>query len=92
MLDECKGEKLEEVLTTFSTIVLHKRLATERNQDTSIAKHLALAPKLKAQDQGSLLPLAIAHRASLKATLHRKKQLRLRYQDYQQMLDEKGQE
>ena len=92
MLDECKGEKLEEVLVAFSTIVLHKRLAAERIQDTSIAKRLALAPKLKAQEQGSLLPLAIAHRASLKASLHKKEQLRSKYQDYQQMLDDKGQE
>lgn len=92
MLDECKGEKLEEVLATFSTIVLHKGLATEKTQITGIAKRLALAPKLKPQDQDSLLPLAIAHRASLRAALHRKDQLRSRYQDYQQTLSEKRQE
>ena len=92
MLDECKGEKVEEVLATFSTIVLHKRLATEKTQNTSIAKRLALAPKLKAQDQDSLLPIAIAHRASLTTVLHRKDQLRSRYQDYQQTLNERSQE
>ena len=92
MLDECKGDKLEEVLATFSTIVLHKRLGAEKTHNTSIAKRLALAPKLKTKDQDSLLSLAIAHHASLTTALHRKDLLRSRYQDYQQMLDEKGQE
>ena len=90
MLDECKGEKLEEVLAAFSTIVLHKMLAAEKNHNSTIAKHLALTSKLKSNELKSLLPLAVAHRASLTAVLHRKELLRSRYKEFQRMLDGKS--
>ena len=91
MLDECKGEKFEEVLAAFSTLILHKRVAAEKQHNTTVAKRLALAPMLKSGERKSLLPLAIAHRASLTTLLHRKEQLRSRYQEIQRLLDEKRQ-
>ena len=92
MLDECKGDKFEEVLVSFSTIVLQKVLAAEKNDNPSIAKRLALARRLALRDQDSLLPLAVAHRASLTAVLRRKTALKTRYSDFQRLLDQKEQE
>ncbi len=92
MLDECKGDKLEEVLVSFSTVVLRKALAAEKHGDSSITKRLVLTRKLVLKDQESLLPLAVAHRASLTALLRRKKQLRASYSDFQHLLDQKEQD
>ena len=89
MLDECKGDKFEEVLVSFSTIVLRKVLAAEKVGNASIAKRLALAANVPSTDQQSMLPLAIAHRASLTAVLRRRKQFKSRYSELQRLLDEK---
>ena len=90
MLDECKGEKFEAVLAAFSTIVLHKALGAEKERSPAVARQLAQASKLKPGEQKSLLPLAIAHRASLTAILHRKEQQRSRYLQLQRVLDQKA--
>ena len=92
MLDECKGERFEEVLAAFSTIVLRKRMAADGGGVSAIARRLALAPDIKPSDQRSLLPLAIAHRASLTAILHRKEQQRSRYLQFQHSLHERSQQ
>lgn len=92
MLDECKGDKLEELLVSLSTAVLTKVLAAQRNQDSSIARRLVLNRKIALKDQASLLPLAVAHRASLTAVLRRKEQLRTRYSNFQHRLDQKEQD
>ena len=91
MLDECKGERFEEVLVTFSTIVLRKKLGADEGGGSAIARRLALAPDLKPSEQRSLLPLAIAHRASLTAILQRKEQERSRYLQFQHGLDRRNQ-
>lgn len=92
MLDDCKGDKLEEVLVSFSSAVLAKVLAAERNRNPSVARRLVLSRKIALKDQESFLPLAVAHRASLTAVLRRKKQLRTRYSDFQHLLDQKEQD
>lgn len=78
MFDDCKGEKLQELLLSFSTIVLRKVLATGQAGNASIAGRLALAKTVTSKEHGSLLPLAIAHRASLTALLRKKRELRER--------------
>ena len=92
MLDECKGEKLEEVLISFSMAVLHKTLAMEKDGNSTIARRLVLASKLSRSDQKSMLPLAIAHRASLCTLLRRKQQLQERYDDFQKRLRDSREE
>lgn len=92
MLDECKGEKLEEVLVSFSSCVLQKVLANEKDGGSAVARKIALASKLSQTDQKSLLPLAVAHRAALDTLLHRKEQLRRRYRSFQDELDGRKQE
>ena len=89
MLDECKGEKFEEVLSAFSTVVLHRLLSEDEERNSGIARRLALASKLKLEERKSLLPLAIAHRASLTAILRRKEQQRSQYLQFQDLLSEK---
>ena len=82
MFDDCKGEKIQELLASFSTIVLRKVLAAEDAEKVSIAGRLAIAKKVTTKEHESLLPLAIAHRASLTGLLRRKKELRARYRSF----------
>ena len=89
MLDECKGEKFEEVLGAFSTLVLQRVLAAEQDLEPTRARRLALAQRLTSEEQQSLLPLAIAHRSSLSALLRKKARLRLKYREFKTVLDEK---
>ena len=92
MLDECKGDKFEEVLVSLSTIVVQKVLAAEKNENPSIARRFALIRKVPLKDQESLLPLALAHRASLASVLRRKRLLKTRHLEFQHLLDRKEQE
>ena len=82
MFDDCKGEKLQELLASFSTIVLRKALAAGDAGKVSIAGRLAIAKQVTTKEHESLLPLAIAHRASLTGLLRRKRELRTRYQRF----------
>ncbi|KAL9608605.1 MAG: hypothetical protein Q9167_006579 [Letrouitia subvulpina] len=88
MLDECKGEKFEELLIAFQSAVLQKVLK-DQEDNGSIVSQLAVARVIPKTSQRSLLPLAIAHRASLTALLRRKEQLRQRLSNFQRLLDEK---
>lgn len=73
MLDECKGERLVEVLAAFSTAIIRKRVA-ESGSGKSIAGRLATARTLSVSDHESILPLVIAHRGSMSALLRRKEE------------------
>lgn len=92
MFDDCKGERLQELLLVFSTIVLRKMLSSEKVGAASIAGRLCLADKIPLKEHASCLPLAIAHRASLTALLRRKKELRSNYHAFGRLLDLKGEE
>lgn len=92
MFDDCKGEKLQELLASFSTIVLRKVLAAGDAGEASIAGRLAIANRVTTKEHESLLPLAIAHRASLTRLLRRKKELRARYQSFGSTLRAKEKE
>lgn len=76
MLDECKGEKFYEILAIFSNAVLKKVLAARDagDVDAAVARRLATATMLSGEQQRSLLPLAIAHKASLVNVLRRKEE------------------
>lgn len=89
MLDECKGEKFEEVLGAFSTLVLQRVFEAEQNPQPSRVRRLVLAQRLTSEEQQSLLPLAIAHRSSLSALLRKKARLRLKYREFKTVLDAK---
>jgi hypothetical protein len=94
MLDECKGDKFYEILAIFSNVALKKVLAARdaNEESTAVARKLATAAMLPVASQQSLLPLAIAHKASLVTILKRKEQRRRRYQDFEDMLDSKAED
>lgn len=70
MLDECKGEKFEEMLVAFSGLVLRKKLQlTQRRAFIPVAQLLGAADAPKSGDIKNMYPLALAHRASLGAKL-----------------------
>jgi hypothetical protein len=88
MLDECKGERLEEVLAIFSTAVL-KTITRERgsNGDRPIAEQLALENFSYTGERTPLNTLILAHRTSLRGTLARKSQSKARYDDFAELLN-----
>ena len=90
--DDCKGERFQELLVSFSTLVVRKVLAAGQDGKPCIAARLATAKTVTAKEQQSFLPLAVAHRASLTAVLQRKKDLRERYKNFGCILNAKEQE
>jgi len=71
MLDDCKGEKFENLLFLFSAAVLRRVVMrrTENGQPLPVAFRLATATKLELAELELLLPLAIAYEISLRAAL-----------------------
>ncbi|KAL8657549.1 MAG: hypothetical protein Q9226_001809 [Calogaya cf. arnoldii] len=92
MFDDCRRDKFEELLSSFSTVVVQKVFRTQPGSATNITGRLATRQRIPRQDQGSLLPLAIAHQGALKALLERKKRLEERYTSLQEALEAKEQE
>ncbi|KAI4176682.1 MAG: hypothetical protein LQ346_007847 [Caloplaca aetnensis] len=92
MFDDCGGERFEELLASFSILVLQKRLQRQACSNATTSRRLATGRSISAQEQRSLLPLAIAHQAALKALLQRKAQLRQRYADLEALLKAKEQQ
>ncbi|KAL8727167.1 MAG: hypothetical protein Q9166_006204 [cf. Caloplaca sp. 2 TL-2023] len=92
MFDDCRGDRFEELLTSFSTVVLQKVVRTKAGCNLRTTGRLATAPNVPRREQGSLLPLAIAHQEALKALLRRKECLRERYANLQTIFNAKEQE
>ncbi|KAH7053362.1 HAUS augmin-like complex subunit 6 N-terminus-domain-containing protein [Macrophomina phaseolina] len=94
MLDECKGDKFMEILVAFSTAVLKKTLSRSRprRKNVPVARQYATATSLSLNQQASLLPLAIAHKAALTNVLRRRDDMRERYMDFGDLLDQKSEE
>ncbi len=90
MLDDCTGDRFEEVLAIFSTLVLKKVILAEKDRQNNIARKLATAGDCSPEEQRSLLPLACAHRASLTRQLRTKQILRSRYKAFAKSLELKS--
>lgn len=92
MLDECKGERLEEVLAVFSSAVL-KKVATEAQLNSkaypAIAQTLALENRGYTGERTDLSSLIIAHKVSLRNKLDRKTASRTQYKKFAEFLDSK---
>lgn len=92
MLDDCKGERLEEVLAYFSTVVVKKVVADDLDYNK---EHPALAFSLAAENRGydgndgELISLNLAHKASLRRFLERKNEVKDMYRDFNEVLDVK---
>lgn len=89
MLDDCKGERLEEVLAAFSTAVLKMVVAEEEGADATPAMRLALENRGYKDDKMDLMVLSLAHRASLCKTLRQRKEAGIRYKDFEDLLSVK---
>ncbi|TAQ88828.1 hypothetical protein B7494_g2829 [Chlorociboria aeruginascens] len=87
MLDECKGERLEEVLAVFSNAVLKKVLQEKNLGRDSIAERLAFENFSYTGERKTLSSLILAHKCSLRQHLENKNGARARYKDFSDLLD-----
>ncbi|KAI9774539.1 MAG: hypothetical protein M1840_002787 [Geoglossum simile] len=87
MLDECKGERFEELLAVFAALVLKKTLLHKEANFKGLARRLATATCLTAEEQSLLKPLVIAHRASLANRLRERDEMKERYEDFASLLE-----
>ncbi|KAM3563776.1 hypothetical protein ARSEF4850_002164 [Beauveria asiatica] len=86
MLDDCKGERLEEVLAAFSSAVLQSTLAGRSTTTRPLAVEVALEDRGYQGDGHRLRPLIIAHRASLKRSLEKRRQAAAKFSDFGDLL------
>ncbi|OAQ95473.1 hypothetical protein VFPFJ_01583 [Purpureocillium lilacinum] len=92
MLDECKGERLEEALAVFSTAVLKLVTANEVQAGRAYpaaALELALQERGYSTDNTQLKMLSLAHRASIRQLLETKTAAKSRYADFADLLSVK---
>ncbi|KAI1133720.1 HAUS augmin-like complex subunit 6 N-terminus-domain-containing protein [Nemania abortiva] len=94
MLDECKGERLEEVLAVFSSAVL-KKLVAERALNSgpeyrpTISESISLENWGYTGDRTELNGLLLAHKVSLKSILEKKRAAREKYHSFEEFLQMK---
>ncbi|OTA95465.1 hypothetical protein M434DRAFT_393705 [Hypoxylon sp. CO27-5] len=94
MLDECKGERFEEVLAVFSSAVL-KKLVAERALNSgpeyrpTISENISLENRGYQGDRTELNALLLAHKASLRSLLTKKNAARAKYRDFEGLLASK---
>ena len=93
MLDECQGDKFWEVCLAFSTMVLERvTLQIRGPHDNSMVDKMAMSPSLSRSQQESMLPLAIAHKATLRKILREKQRKRETYTALYDVLEAKEEE
>ena len=86
MLDECKGEKLEEVLAAFSSAVLKRKLEEQAPYAASIAEQVALETLSYSGERQVISTLLLAYKASLRKHLNHKNDLRASYGEFSELL------
>ncbi|KAJ5175928.1 uncharacterized protein N7482_001805 [Penicillium canariense] len=90
MLDDCKGEKFDELLAVFSTAVLRKLVAVSASEMLwNPAMTLSTASSVSATDYQNLLPLILAHQISLDATGAHRTRVQETYEQFSRLLDDK---
>ncbi|KAL2875699.1 hypothetical protein SGCOL_009010 [Colletotrichum sp. CLE4] len=92
MLDECKGERLEEVLAVFSSAVLKKMVAEvtkAEHEYPAIAQQVALENRDYSAERKELVTLALAHRASITNAMRQKDEARRKYHELAGVLSQK---
>lgn len=86
MLDECQGEKFWDCCLNFSAVVLRKVTMEKRSRyGRPQSERLGMAQTLNKSQIDTLLPLAVAHRASLFKVLREKQRKK---EAYAQLYDE----
>ncbi|KAI4751959.1 hypothetical protein E4T52_06965 [Aureobasidium sp. EXF-3400] len=90
MLDDCKGDKFEEVLLLFSAAVVRKQiLSTRRKQPPSIGRNIAIAKNIDKREMSTIAPLSLAYRASLTKIMQSRATLDLTLNNFRTSLYEK---
>jgi hypothetical protein len=93
MLDDCKGEKFDELLSVFSTAVLRKLVtATASEMTWNPAMTLSTVSAMCPTDYQNLIPLILAHQVSLNATGARRSRVQETYEQFSRLLDDKQDE
>ncbi|CAK7268034.1 hypothetical protein SEPCBS119000_002849 [Sporothrix epigloea] len=85
MLDECRGERFEEILAVFSSAVL-KGVVEREDGSSSLARSMALENCGYSADRTQLYALILAHKTSLHQRLRQKEAARARYHDFEELL------
>lgn len=95
MLDDCKGDRLEDLLAVFSSAVLKKVVAEQQpknnNRYRPAAQTLALEKRGFQGERVDVDVLILAHQVSLRTKLDRKAASRAQYKDLAGLLDRKEQ-
>ncbi|KAM7197233.1 HAUS augmin-like complex subunit 6 N-terminus domain containing protein [Rhypophila sp. PSN 637] len=89
MLDECKGERLAEVLAVFSSAVLKKLVAEQQLNNPSypsLAQTIALEHRGYTGERAEFNTLILAHKVSLHRLLDDKNATRSRYKEFSDLL------
>jgi hypothetical protein len=90
MLDDCKGEKFDELLAVFSTAVLRKLLAASASEMIwNPAMTLSTASSFSPTNYQNIIPLILAHQVSLNASGARRLRAQETYEQFSRLLDEK---
>ncbi|KAJ5324995.1 hypothetical protein N7476_003595 [Penicillium atrosanguineum] len=90
MLDDCKGEKFDELLAVFSTTVLRKLVAVSAEEmHWNLAMKLSTAESITPVDYQNILPLILAHQVSLNAAGARHARVHETYDQFSRLLDDK---
>jgi hypothetical protein len=87
MLDECKSERLEEILAVFSNAVLKKVLEDRGFTSDSIAQQLAFENFSYTGERTVLSALVLAYKASLRKHLLQKNSAGAQYNDFSDLLN-----
>ncbi|EEA21145.1 hypothetical protein EYB25_008606 [Talaromyces marneffei] len=90
MLDDCKGPKFEEVLAVFSTAVLRKVICESQREPGLRLAFTKSLTDIELEEQ--LVPLIIAHHASLSNTRQEQFIIRESHDHFSKLLDEKARE
>lgn len=92
MLDDCRGDKFEEILAVFSTLVLRKVLAARSDLPASVAMRLATARGISEDEHQMMVPLILAHQYSLGTLSEYKTRVQSNYDKFTLLLDTKKDE
>ena len=88
MLDECKGDRLEEILAVFSNAVLKKALQEDGSTHyEAIAQRLAYENLSYTGNRSILSALILAHKVSLGQHLRARGEARANFWDFSNLLD-----
>ncbi|KAJ5363600.1 uncharacterized protein N7496_009313 [Penicillium cataractarum] len=90
MLDDCKGEKFDELLAVFSTAVLRKLVTASASEMIwNPAMTLSTVSSISPTDYQNMIPLILAHQVSLNATGARRSRVQETYEQFSRLLDDK---